>query len=207
MINSNSNENIQIKTLSDYDYAFLLNSVKTEIQTDWILENINQLNNKPIIKQSLLNLIDFEYQSQQSSKIQTITNIINGQGDTKWLINQALQIPFSLGSSSLAEFVHCNTIFKACVEYEKTKDIEEKLNLIMITIDQKLSDSEFIRKFKNENPDIVKSIKAFALSKYKKNNVVTDIKIITKPKYIVWGITLSMFAGTCLGLFFYLKKK
>lgn len=211
---------IQSNIKDAYEYAFILTSAKSDIHTQWILNKFNQTENTKNIKNELLKLINTEYDSQESAKIQTITNILNETGDLKWLTEQALKVPFSLGNSSLAEFIHCNTLFKACVEYDKTNLNIDSIHLIMNIIDEKLSNPIFIKKFKDENPDIIESANKFYTKHYLENiknkqkintntneTESTQIIKITKPKYTVWGIAISMIAGTCLGLFYYLKKK
>lgn len=189
----------------EYTYVFVLNMVRTTIQNQWILDKTKQVKNAEFIKEKLLELINDEYESQRTAKKASVERVICGQGDLMWLINEALKLPFSSGSTYMAQFIHCNALFKACVEYEKTKLNEEKINTMMSTIDEKLSSPEFMKNFKNENPDIIKTIEDIHLSKTKIDTHEKQI-ILKKPRYVVWGIITTLFTGTSIGLYFYLKK-
>lgn len=195
----------------NYEYAFMLNTAKTEIQTNWILGKINKKTNTNLIKESLEKLTENKYSSQETANIQTITNILNSTSDKEWLIKKAMEVPIYFGSSSLAEFVHLLIIFKAAVEYDgSSRDENDILDLIKLKIDEKLSSPDFMKKLKSECPNtesILESIKNF----YPASNTKNDV-IVKKPKYFSWNMaitttmSISMLAGTCLGLFFYLKK-
>lgn len=198
----------------NYEFAFMLNTVKTEIQTNWILGKMNKKTNTNLIKESLEKLTEYKYNSQEIANIQTITNILNSTSDKEWLIKKAMEVPIYFGNSSLAEFVHLLIIFKAAVEYDGlTRDDNDTLDLIKWKIDEKLSSPDFMKKLKSEYPNtesILESIKDF----YPTINTTdtTNDVIVQKPKYFSWNMiitttmSISVLTGTCLGLFFYLKK-
>lgn len=212
-----------VEQQSDNVYVFMLNSARTEIQNELLLQKFGQSENTQTIKKNLSELINLEYESQRSAVNSIIERVVNSysnshshsysQGSSlEYLISEALKPPFSIGSSAISKFIHCNTLFKACVEYESTKLNEHKINTMMSTIDAVLSTPDFIEQFKNENPDINDAIIKFKDNKYNKDNKSnkTNKKIVKvyKPRYFIWGVSaISLFTGTSIMFYFYLKKK
>lgn len=186
-------------------YATALNIAKNEITNQWILEDIEKVEHTKLIRKLLLDLVITEYESQKSSKISTVTNVVLGKGDVNHLISKAMLVPFSYGPTYLAQFIHSSALLKACIDYDKnslSNEKKERINQMMSQIDTILSSAEFMKGFFLENPDILKSIDIFKKEKNKQYTIKTK-----KPKYIVWGFAFSLLTGTCVGLYFYLGKK
>jgi hypothetical protein len=193
----------------DSSYVSILNCACTAIKNKWMMEKIGQIENYKVIKEKLLELIEEEYESQQLAKKSTVERVIYEKKDIHWLIEESLKLPFSSDNTYMAKFLHYNALFKACVNFDKKKINEEKINIMMRSIDEKLSNFEFMTQFKNENPDIIKSIKN--IQEMKANTRIkypTDVSttIRRKPRYHVWGIVVGLFTGTSIGLYLYFKK-
>lgn len=194
---------------------FILNAVRVDLQNEWFLQKNNQRDKAIIIKEKFRQLIDNEYQSQQMCKLGSINRILKNQGDIQITIEDALKLHYSEGNSFLAQFIHCNSMFKACLDYTSSghynnilslltdTQIQQKLSIILSSIDKKLSSVDFQSGFEKENPNILAALDSLEKQKQNDNNIIITHK--RKPRYLIWTFVGVVMIGTTIGL--YLKKK